>query len=150
MENIRIYLDNCCYNRPYDNQSSIKIRIETEAKLFIQNLVLEKKLDLVWSYVLEFENEANPFIIRKNEIRIWKNISKLITEPSLDIVILAENLQNLNIRSKDALHISCAIKSKASYFITTDSILVKKSKDIKEIQIINPLHFIEIFEEFQK
>jgi hypothetical protein len=30
---LKIYLDNCCYNRPFDNQLQMKIRLETEAKL---------------------------------------------------------------------------------------------------------------------
>ena len=29
----RIYLDNCCFNRPYDDQSQPRIRFETQAKL---------------------------------------------------------------------------------------------------------------------
>ena len=29
---MRIYLDNCCYNRPYDDQSKIRIRLETKMK----------------------------------------------------------------------------------------------------------------------
>ncbi len=29
----RIYFDLCCYNRPFDNQSEIKIRLEADAKL---------------------------------------------------------------------------------------------------------------------
>ncbi len=36
MDKIRIYLDNCCFNRPYDDQDQIKIRLESEAKLEIQ------------------------------------------------------------------------------------------------------------------
>jgi len=31
----RLYLDNCCFNRPFDNQKQLKIKLETEAKLFI-------------------------------------------------------------------------------------------------------------------
>ena len=31
-----IYLDNCCFNRPFDDQKQIRIQIETEAKLYIQ------------------------------------------------------------------------------------------------------------------
>ena len=27
-ENMRIYLDNCCFNRPFDDQSQIKIKLE--------------------------------------------------------------------------------------------------------------------------
>ena len=33
---MKIYLDNCCYNRPYDDQTYIRIHLETEAKLHIQ------------------------------------------------------------------------------------------------------------------
>ena len=29
---MRVYLDNCCYNRPYDEQVQLRIRLETEAK----------------------------------------------------------------------------------------------------------------------
>jgi hypothetical protein len=30
---MKIYLDNCCFNRPFDDQGQIRIKIETEAKL---------------------------------------------------------------------------------------------------------------------
>ena len=33
---MKIYLDNCCFNRPFDDQSQIKIHIEAQAKLDIQ------------------------------------------------------------------------------------------------------------------
>ena len=33
---MRVYLDNCCYNRPFDDQAQLRIRLETEAKLEIQ------------------------------------------------------------------------------------------------------------------
>ena len=36
---MRVYLDNCCYNRPFDDQSQLKVRLETEAKLFVQQLM---------------------------------------------------------------------------------------------------------------
>ena len=32
MHKTRIYLDNCCFNRPYDDLESITIRFEAEAK----------------------------------------------------------------------------------------------------------------------
>lgn len=33
---MRVYLDNCCYNRPFDDQRQVRVRLETEAKLRIQ------------------------------------------------------------------------------------------------------------------
>ena len=58
---MRIYLDNCSYNRPFDEQLDIIVRLEAEAKLYIQELVKENRLDLVWSSVNEYENNDNPF-----------------------------------------------------------------------------------------
>lgn len=42
---LRIYLDMCCYNRPYDDQSQLKVAMETQSKLYIQSLIKDKKLD---------------------------------------------------------------------------------------------------------
>jgi len=36
---MRIYLDMCCFNRPYDDQSQARIRLETEAKMLLQQKV---------------------------------------------------------------------------------------------------------------
>ena len=29
----KVYLDNCCYNRPYDDQTQLRIELETKAKI---------------------------------------------------------------------------------------------------------------------
>lgn len=44
---MKLYLDNCCFNRPFDDQSRIKIKLETDAKLFIHSKILIKKYELV-------------------------------------------------------------------------------------------------------
>ena len=58
---MKIYLDNCCYNRPFDDQSQIKIHLEARAKLYIQAKIREGAYDLVWSYILDYENGKNPY-----------------------------------------------------------------------------------------
>ena len=65
---VRIYLDMCCYNRPYDDQSQLKISMETQAKLHIQTLIKEGKLQLITSYMLRYECGNNPFEMRRNAI----------------------------------------------------------------------------------
>lgn len=72
MKKIRVYLDNCCFNRPYDDQSSIMIRLETEAKLYIQQKVKDGEYELVWSYMLDYENEFNPNKGKKKLIEKWE------------------------------------------------------------------------------
>ena len=53
---IKVYLDNCCFNRPYDNQSHLRIRLESEAKLKIQEEIRSGAYKLIWSYILDYEN----------------------------------------------------------------------------------------------
>ena len=43
MTKIKIYLDNCAYNRPFDDQTQIKIALETEAKRHIQRFITEEE-----------------------------------------------------------------------------------------------------------
>ena len=44
---IKVYLDNCAYNRPFDDQTQIKIALETAAKQHIQGLITERAIVLV-------------------------------------------------------------------------------------------------------
>ena len=44
------------FNRPFDDQGQLRIRLESEAKLYIQDQIILGNLQLIWSYILEFEN----------------------------------------------------------------------------------------------
>lgn len=80
---IKIYLDNCCYNRPFDDQTQVKIHLETQAKLYVQTKIKENKYFLVWSYILDYENGRNPYDEKRLAIAPWRNIaSKFISEES--------------------------------------------------------------------
>ena len=52
---MKVYLDNCSFNRPFDSQVQLIVGLETEAKLFIQSKVVNGDVKLVWSYILEYE-----------------------------------------------------------------------------------------------
>jgi predicted nucleic acid-binding protein len=138
---IRIYFDNCCYNRPFDDQSLVKIWLETDAKLHIQKLVKDRKLELVWSFVLDYENSFNPFADRKEQIQAWRNLAVHCCGFSDTIIGKTKSLMQLGLKQADAAHIACAIVSQADYFITTDKRVL--NKHITEIQTINPMTFIE-------
>ena len=145
MKTLKIYLDNCSYNRPFDSQSQMKIRLETEAKLYIQSGVREKKYSLVWSYMLDFENDENPYEEKRATIAPWKEIASEYCRSSDDILSEGRKIMGQGIKAKDALHIACAIKSGCEYFITTDNKLTNKT--IANIKIVNPIDFVRETEE---
>jgi predicted nucleic acid-binding protein len=140
MDRLKVYLDNCCFNRPYDNQNNLLVFLETEAKLFIQDLIYSEQLMLVWSFVLDYENEANPFYERKHSIAVWKKLSIIDCNLCTEIADIARNLLKTGLRQKDASHIACAIYANADFFITTDKKIL--NKHIQGINLINPIDFI--------
>ena len=137
---LKIYLDNCCYNRPFDDQTQMKVRLETEAKLYIQLAVKENKYALVWSYMLDFENSSNPYEDRKNSAALWKDIASEYCASSDEILSLGIEIMKHGVKEKDALHIACAIVSDCDYFITTDRKLL--NKPVTKIKIFSPINFI--------
>jgi hypothetical protein len=78
----RLYLDNCCFNRLYDDQTNLNNRLEAEAKLFIQNEILEKNYEIAWSFMMDYEISANPFHDRQLAFMKWKNLAVLDIDPT--------------------------------------------------------------------
>jgi hypothetical protein len=144
---MRIYLDNCCFNRPYDDQSQIRIRIESEAKLFIQAKVLTREIELAWSYILDFENNANPFPERRWSIAQWKAMAAVDVIESPAILDYAQQCEARGLRGKDALHIGCAIETGCECFLTTDDQVIKMMGDFKLIMVMNPINFLTLMEQ---
>ena len=140
---MKIYLDNCCFNRPFDDQSQIRIRIESEAKLKIQGDIKAERFELVWSYILDAENEANHFEERKKAIGDWKNNAIMDINENLSITKKANYLTRIGFRSKDALHIACAISANCEYFLTTDDKVLNKNEMIKELIVADPIAFVK-------
>ena len=148
MENkLRIYLDMCCYNRPYDNQSQSRIAKEAQSKLHIQDLIVGGELELVGSYILDYECSCNPFEIRRSFIKDFmsKNI-KLYVGAERDAIItqMAKIIMGTGVKEKDAYHLASAMYSDCDYFLTTDRRLLKFKNN--RINMINPIDFVEEME----
>ena len=144
---MRVYLDNCTFNRPFDDQGQIRIRLESEAKLYIQEKIKDGSLKLIWSYILDFENKQNPFEERQDAISSWKKFGELDIEENESVLNRTRALTEIGLKAKDALHVACAIEGMANYFLTTDDGILKKCSAHLDINVINPLEFLKILEE---
>ena len=139
---MRIYMDNCCFNRPFDNQAQVRIRLETEAKLRIQERVVAGEIELVWSYILDYENAANPFEERRTAIGLWRRRAVADVSETPGLLQQATSLVALGLRSKDALHVACAIEAGCDYFLTTDDVLLKKLGGHNRMLATDPTTFV--------
>lgn len=149
MNKIIVYLDNCCFNRPYDDQSHLSIYLETQAKLAIQELIKDEEIFLIWSFILDYENKQNPDQTIRNEIFSWRKNTTSIVRKNNFIVEKAKQLCLLGLGKKDALHLSSALESKCDYFITVDKGILRKAKQIDNIYVCSPIEFIDFLEEKQ-
>lgn len=145
---MRIYLDLCVYNRPFDDQSMIRVKLEAEAVMYIQTKIVNKEIELAWSYIIDYQNQANPFDERRNAIARWKAYASIdIEENKKNILNNARLIQKIGVNNKDALHVSCAVETKCDYFLSTDDFLMRKLEKYDGIKSLNPISFLNIPEE---
>jgi hypothetical protein len=119
------------------------VHLEAEAKIFVQNEILNETFELAWSFMMDYEILSNPFYDRRIAFFNWKKVAVVDIDPIEEILIKGKNLSQMNIKRKDALHIACAIKAECEYFLTTDLKIL--NKNIPEIKLMNPLDFIRQF-----
>lgn len=141
---IRIYLDNCCYNRPYDDQSQLMVSIETQCKLWIQKMIREGSYELVSSYMLRYECINSPFIDWKRAIIqfIDKYADYIVDVDRKNLIEeRAQDIMSTGIKFKDACHVASAIFAGCDYFISTDKRLLRYKSE--EIKLVSPVEFLE-------
>ena len=146
-DKITVYLDNCCFNRPFDDQNHLSIYLETQAKLAIQKLVKDQEVTLFWSFILDYENQANPDEVIKNEIFLWRMYAADIVVSNNQIIENAKGVVQFGLGKKDALHLASALEAKCDYFITVDKAILRKTKQLDNIVVCNPIEFIGLWED---
>jgi predicted nucleic acid-binding protein len=143
---MRIYLDVCCLCRPFDDQSSHRIRMETEAVIAILKRCTED-WDLVESEVIDYEVAG----ISDDERR--KHVGSLIRFAHEHIVLdkelvdRARSFHANGMESFDSLHLACAERAGAVFLTTDDTLIkhIKKQADKISIETGNPVQwFMEV------
>jgi len=144
---IKVYLDTCCYNRPFDNSNDSNVHLEAMAKLFIQSLIRYEDIILASSFILYSEIADNPYEYKRESIiRFVDEYTKeyIGNEMSPAALAIAQEIIKTGIQAFDAAHIACAILAKSDYFITTDKRVLKYADS--RIQVVNPINFVQIWE----
>ncbi|MCB1144121.1 MAG: PIN domain-containing protein [Leptospiraceae bacterium] len=142
---MKIYLDNCSFNRPYDDQSQIKIFLESQAKLFIQSEIKKNKIELIWSYILDYENSRNSNLDKMKLISDWKSLASIDVEESQAIIKNSKELMERGLDIYDSLHIACAFEGNSDFFVTTDRKIINKLSFFQELKILNPIEFLNVY-----
>ncbi len=144
---MRVYLDNCCYNRPFDSQTQLRVRLETEAKLSIQALMRTGALEYAWSDILVMEAMDNPSQDNCDKILSWCDDATTYVIIDDTIKCRAAEIMRLGVKTADALHLACAESAECDWFFTVDRGILKKTSRIGNMRVANPMQFIQEVEE---
>ena len=142
---MKVYLDNCCFNRPYDDQKQLRIELETKAKLFVQQQIIDKKIEMIISSMSKYENSKNPHEERRMIIRDFFSYATSVITSSPSVRAMAKAFSDRGLKTKDATHLAFAVEGGCDCFLTTDDKLLKYHDD--RILIMNPVEFINLLED---
>lgn len=143
---MKIYLDTCCLNRPFNDQTQAQIRRETEAIQTLLKSCFTGRWLWITSDVLIFEINNTPDQIQRNHMRTqldlaYQNVSIGAIENTR-----GQELEALGFKWFDALHLACAESSEVEVFLTTDNRLLRRANRIRtllQVRAENPYVWLQ-------
>ena len=146
MKPITVYLDTCCYNRPFDVQVGETVRNETVALLAILDHIRQGSLLLIGSDALRIEISRTPNQNRRLAVQALHGLA--VASVGIDPTLQedAKRLKLGGLRAMDALHFVCALKGRADFFLSCDHQLCNRARGIltsstATMQVMNPVDF---------
>lgn len=143
---MKIYLDTCCLNRPFDDQRQPRIRLESEAVTLILERAYQHEWRWLGSDVLVHELEQIGDIERRKRTLFLAEQCHQIIEANEKVVSRAEELESMGFDGYDALHLASAEIAKVDIFLTTDDSLQKLANRNKKqfpFTVVNPVQWLE-------
>jgi predicted nucleic acid-binding protein len=142
---MKLYLDSCCYNRPYDDQRQERVHLEGEAVLAIINKRKQHDTEIIGSAALDIEIEQMGNTEKQEKVKIFyeQTVDRKVGY-NADILKRSKELsKQSNIRTLDRFHLSFAEYAEADILLTTDDKFEKAcSKLDLNIKVMNPLSYL--------
>jgi predicted nucleic acid-binding protein len=142
---MRLYLDVCCLNRPFDDQSQERVRREAEAVGRILDAISTGRHHWVSSAAVDFEVRRCPDAARRSALLVLLELSQETQALDDDTLARAEFHGAAGLRVIDALHVALAERAGCEVFLTTDDDIRRKVERLAEtsrIRVLNPVEWV--------
>jgi len=143
---MKVYLDACCLNRPFDDQSQPRVRLEAEAIALILDKLHQGEWEWIGSEILLHEVRQNPELENRQRTLAFASLAQQVIETTEKILSRAEELEEAGFDSYDAIHLSSAEFGKTDVFLTTDDQILKvaaRKKSLFSFAVENPVKWLE-------
>lgn len=146
---MRVYLDTCAIQRPLDDLSQLRVRVEAEAILAVVAAAEGGGVELVTSDVLRFETENNPLPYRRDFARRVLGLATSNISTNSEASTRAAGYRDSDgLKPLDAVHLASAVEAGADLFCTTDDALLRDGRraNTEATRVVSPLELIAALE----
>jgi predicted nucleic acid-binding protein len=137
-----LYLDVCCLNRLFDEQTQGRVCLEADAVMFILQKVEDREWQLLNSDAIEAEVRKATDPSRREGVQDILALAVASVSVESDVTARASVLITCGFTNFDALHIACAEAGHAEVFLTTDDRLLKRAHRLASelrVRVENPV-----------
>lgn len=127
---MRIYLDCCCLNRPFDDRSQERVRIEIAALDIIMERITKGEWLLLGSDALAAELSGTPDPERRRAVFAMLLHAKERIPATQEVLALAQTFADAGIDAMDAMHLASATVGRADVFLTVNTRLYKRAQKL--------------------
>lgn len=140
---MKIYMDVCCLNRPFDDISQDRIYLEAEAVLSIIAHCEKGEWSLIASSVIDFELSKLSDVARLEQVQALYSAADTRIMLTGEAEKLASYFQQNGIKPFDSLHLALAELNGVDVFLTTDDRLLRSATCMDlHIKIKNPVSWL--------
>jgi predicted nucleic acid-binding protein len=147
---MKVYIDVCCLNRPFDGTSQARVVIEAAAMVRVFELIESSSLSDYSSEMARVEIERIQDLDRRRKVKALLPPNNRIMPLSKELLDMAEDLMLMGFSLADSVHLSAARRIGVDVFLTVDDRLLKRAvKHVDEFgfRVINPASFLREFED---
>jgi predicted nucleic acid-binding protein len=141
----KLYLDACCLNRPFDDQTQERVRLEAEAVKAILLRIGTGEWSWTGSEVLMFEIAQIPDPDLQLDVALMTNdVDETIAVGDQE-QHRAMELRSLGFKDADAMHLAVAEKAQVDVFLTVDDAILRlaaRNTAVLKVKVRNPLNWL--------
>lgn len=145
---MRVYFNTSALNRPFDDLSSERVRLEAEAVVTLLAAVEDGALEWVGSEYLDFEVSQDPDRERVRRLSSLLGLAATRVETSDAVAERARALERFRLRGLDALHIASAEAGDADLLVTTDDRMIRPiaqaGREVR-VRLVGPVEAVALF-----
>lgn len=139
---LRIYLDVCCLNRPFDDWAQERVRLEGDSILSILERIRAGQWQLIASETIAVELEKMRNLEKKEQVLKLLELATVTQVIDETIDLRSQQLERLGFGLYDSFHLACAEAAQVDIFLSTDDRLIKNAfrhQDFLKVTVSNPV-----------